>query len=142
MVDMPLNSIPPTSTVGGLQAKQAVAAGRCHASDHSPCPPAEKRLEDGEFLGGMTDVWQLPDLAAESVVDRVEVATTHFKGDYPESCTVEACLAPAAGRHEPRRGAGSSPLPEAGWWTVVERSRLGPHARHVFPVAGDRPATP
>lgn len=30
LVDMPLNSIPPTTTVGGLQAKQRAVSGRCY----------------------------------------------------------------------------------------------------------------
>src|SRR4030095_5165599 len=30
VVDMPLNSIPPTTTVRGLEAKRRAAAGRCH----------------------------------------------------------------------------------------------------------------
>ena len=30
LVDMPLNSVPPTTTVAGLDAKRAAAAGRCH----------------------------------------------------------------------------------------------------------------
>ena len=30
IVDMPLNSIPPTTTLRGLEAKRAAAAGRCH----------------------------------------------------------------------------------------------------------------
>jgi allantoinase len=30
LVDMPLNSIPPTTTVEGLEAKRRAAAGRCH----------------------------------------------------------------------------------------------------------------
>jgi allantoicase len=75
--------------------------------------------------------WAVVRLAAEAAVERVEVATTHFKGNHPESCEVEACSAPAAGRHE---------VPEEGWWTLVPRSRLGPHAGHAFPVAGDAEA--
>jgi allantoicase len=76
--------------------------------------------------------WVVVRLAAEAAIERVEVATTHFKGNHPESCEVEACSAPAAGRWA---------APAEGWWTVVPRSRLGPHARHVFPVAGGRPTT-
>jgi allantoicase len=76
--------------------------------------------------------WVVVRLAAEAVVERVEVATTHFKGNYPDSCVVEACLA---------RDAARQAVPEDGWWTVVGSSRLGPHARHVFRVAGERPAT-
>jgi allantoinase len=30
LVDMPLNSVPPTTTVGGLEAKRSAAAGQCH----------------------------------------------------------------------------------------------------------------
>src|SRR4029453_17716876 len=30
LVDMPLNSIPPTTTVGGLDEKRRAARGRCH----------------------------------------------------------------------------------------------------------------
>jgi allantoinase len=30
MVDMPLNSVPPTTTLGGLEAKRRAAAGKCH----------------------------------------------------------------------------------------------------------------
>ena len=30
LVDMPLNSVPPTTTVAGLEAKRAAATGRCH----------------------------------------------------------------------------------------------------------------
>jgi len=76
--------------------------------------------------------WVVVRLAAEAVVERVEVATTHFKGNHPESCTVEACLAPDGGRHQ---------APQTGWWTMVARSRLGPHATHAFPVAAEGPAT-
>jgi allantoicase len=76
--------------------------------------------------------WVVVRLAAEASIERVEVATTHFKGNYPESCEVEACSAPATGRQE---------TPPGGWWTAVPRSRLEPHATHAFPVAGGRAAT-
>jgi allantoicase len=73
--------------------------------------------------------WAVVRLAAEAVVDRVEVDTTHYKGNHPDSCTVEAGLAPDTG------------VPEAGWRTLVPSSRLGPHARHGFAVTGPEPAT-
>ncbi len=67
--------------------------------------------------------WALVRLAAEGVIERVEVATTHYQGNYPERCGVEACLEAEADRAQ---------VPEGGWWTVVPLSPLGPHARHVF----------
>jgi allantoicase len=71
--------------------------------------------------------WAVVRLAAEGVIERVEVATTHYRGNYPERCELEACLRPDADRAE---------APEDGWWTVVPSSRLGPHARHVFAAKG------
>jgi allantoicase len=67
--------------------------------------------------------WAVVRLAAEGTVERVEVATTHYKGNYPERCELEGCLEPGAGGFE---------VPEGRWWSLVPPSRLGPHARHVF----------
>jgi allantoinase len=52
MVDMPLNSLPPTTTVAGLEAKLAAAAGRCHV--------------DTGFWGGIVpgNLGELPGLVA------------------------------------------------------------------------------
>jgi allantoicase len=81
--------------------------------------------------------WTVVRLAAEGFIERVEVATTHYKGNYPDRCSVEACADPAAGLGDPGEH------PEGGWWTVVPPSRLGPHRQHVFgaPDGAGRPAT-
>jgi allantoicase len=81
--------------------------------------------------------WTVVRLAAEGRIERVEVATTHYKGNYPDRCSVEACSAPAAGPGDPVED------PEGGWWTVVPLGRLGPHRQHVFAAAegAGRPAT-
>jgi allantoicase len=77
--------------------------------------------------------WAVVRLAAEGAIERVEVSTTHYRGNYPERCELEACLRPDAARAE---------APEDGWWTVVPSSPLGPHARHVFAAQGpSRPAS-
>jgi allantoinase len=56
IVDMPLNSLPPTTTVAGLEAKLAAAAGRCHV--------------DTGFWGGIVpgNLDELPDLMAAGVL--------------------------------------------------------------------------
>jgi allantoinase len=56
VVDMPLNSLPPTTTVAGLEAKLAAAAGRCQV--------------DAAFWGGIVpgNLGQLPDLVAAGVL--------------------------------------------------------------------------
>lgn len=65
--------------------------------------------------------WSLVRLAAAGTIQRVEVDTTHFKGNAPGRCVLEACVGPRDAK------------PDAliGWRTVVE-SPLQPHTRHFF----------
>jgi allantoicase len=65
--------------------------------------------------------WSLVRLAAAGTLQRLEVDTTHFKGNAPGRCLVEACVAPRDAR----------PDALTGWRTVVE-SPLQPHTRHFF----------
>jgi len=65
--------------------------------------------------------WSLVRLAAAGTVQRIEVDTTHFKGNAPGRCLIEAC-------HAPRD---AKPDALTGWRTVVE-SPLQPHTRHFF----------
>lgn len=65
--------------------------------------------------------WALLKLGRPGKLVRVEVDTTHFKGNFPESCSLEGALAPD----------GSSQVPEA-WREVLPRTKLEAHATHVF----------
>jgi allantoicase len=76
--------------------------------------------------------WCVVRLGAEGTIERVELDTTHYKGNHPDRAGLEACHAPDAGVTE---------VPPDGWWTLVPASRLGPHARHAFAVDDPRPAT-
>jgi allantoicase len=80
--------------------------------------------------------WAIVRLAAEGIIERVEVATTHYKGNYPDRCSLEACSDPGA---LARRSAD----PKGDWWTVVPPTPLGPHRQHVLamPPQPARPAT-
>lgn len=70
--------------------------------------------------------WVIVRLAAPGDVSRVEVDTTNFKGNHPESISVEACDAPPGGD-----------LSQARWREIVGRVPLAPHARHPLPAAGE-----
>ena len=59
--------------------------------------------------------WCLIRLGASGIIRRAEVDTTHFKGNYPESCSIEACDANGAAQAE-----------------ILPRTRLQAHTRHVF----------
>lgn len=70
--------------------------------------------------------WLVLRLAAVAVLEHIEVDTNHFKGNYPESCSLEGHLA----------GNGSSldELPDAAavWKEMLPRTPLRPHRRHFF----------
>lgn len=69
--------------------------------------------------------WVVVRLATVGVVDHVEIDTTHFRGNHPAACAVDA-------RDDTGDGA---------WWPLLGRQRLGPHLRHRFAVDEPRPAT-
>lgn len=69
--------------------------------------------------------WAIVRLGAGGEIDRVEVDTSHFKGNAPESCSVEGCFVSSG---EPS-GFGPS---SAAWQDLLTRTPLQPHTRHVF----------
>lgn len=65
-------------------------------------------------------------LGAQGVVHLIDVETTHFKGNFPESCSVDACVMPGATTHYD--------LQRATWQTAVERTALRGDAHNVLQV--------
>jgi allantoicase len=63
--------------------------------------------------------WALVALAGEGIIERAEVDTTHFKGNAPESASLEV----AASADGP-------------WTPILARSKLQPHNRHFFDALG------
>jgi allantoicase len=55
-------------------------------------------------------------LAAEGIVRRIEVDTNHFKGNYPDTCSIEGTRAFASDE----------------WFEVLPRTKLQAHTRHLF----------
>ena len=85
--------------------------------------------------------WCIVRLGVPGIVRGVVVDTSHFKGNYPESCSLEACSAPAPSTLEdlearewqalvpvtPLRGDGPNLLPaEPGWRATHVRLRIFP----------------
>ena len=77
--------------------------------------------------------WIIVRLAARGAIGRIEVDTDHFKGNAPESCSVEVCDAPDLA---PERLSGG----DVRWITLLPRTPLQADARHRFDVSGE-PAT-
>jgi allantoicase len=78
--------------------------------------------------------WAVVRLGAAGRVERVEIDTAHFKGNYPESASLEGCFAPRATLGE---------LVDAAWEELLPRTKLRPHARHLLskPLAALGPFT-
>jgi allantoicase len=73
--------------------------------------------------------WCIVRLGLAGVVRAFVVDTTHFRGNYPESCSIEG--AAVGGHPDPERIAA-----DADWRELLPRSPLDGHARNVFPLAG------
>jgi allantoicase len=71
--------------------------------------------------------WCIVSLGARGVVRGVDVETTYFRGNFPESCAIEACTMPGAKTLDGFAG--------AVWRSVVDRSALRGDSHNVFDVA-------
>lgn len=67
--------------------------------------------------------WAIIRLGRSGFITRLEIDTNHFKGNYPDSASLEGCLAP---------GASLDALTSAPWVELLPRTPLGPHRRHFF----------
>jgi allantoicase len=75
--------------------------------------------------------WCVVRLGARGIVRRLIVDTTHFKGNHPPECSVDAVDAADAG----------IPDEAAPWGVLLARSPLAPDSKNEFTVAGGGPAT-
>ena len=69
--------------------------------------------------------WAIIKLGRRGQIHRVEVDTTHFKGNFPESCSLEAC--DAADLSAEKLTDLSTP-----WAAILPRTKLQAHTRHFF----------
>jgi allantoicase len=69
--------------------------------------------------------WVVLQLGAPGIVRRLEVDTSHFKGNFPESCSLEACYVESA-KHDAFVAS-----PHA-WKELAAHTKLKPDHRHVF----------
>lgn len=65
--------------------------------------------------------WCIVKLGTRGRITRVEVDTSHFKGNYPESCSIDV------GRADP-----DTSLESMAWQELLPNTKLQPHTRHTF----------
>jgi allantoicase len=96
------------------------------AKDNMIMPGRAKNMGDGwetRRRRGPGHDWAIVRLGATAVISRVEIDTNHFKGNYPDTASIEACLAPGATLEE---------LSSAPWVELLPRAKLRAHHRHFF----------
>jgi allantoicase len=69
--------------------------------------------------------WAVIRLGGRGEIHRVEVDTAYFRGNFPESCSLDACAAPY-------EFAGEAALAQLPWREILPRSPLRADATHVF----------
>jgi allantoicase len=69
--------------------------------------------------------WSIIKLGSPGQVHHLEIDTSHFKGNFPESCSLEACNA---------EGLDAESLTDISvpWVNVLARTKLQAHTRHYF----------
>ena len=89
-------------------------------------PGRAKNMGDGwetKRRRGPGHDWAIVRLGAPGTVTRIEIDTNHFKGNYPDSASIEGCLT---------RGASLDALGGAAWFDVLPQTKLRAHHRHLF----------
>jgi allantoicase len=67
--------------------------------------------------------WAIVRLGTMAAITKVEIDTNHFKGNYPESASLEGCAVPTTSLHD---------LASAQWHEILPRTPLKAHHRHLF----------
>ena len=96
-----------------------------------PVPREEygRRLGDRRRRGPGHD-WVILKLGMAGTIHRLEVDTAHFKGNFPDSCSLEACYAEGGKAETARLTSASNSA--ALWRQLLSRIPLKANHRHVF----------
>jgi allantoicase len=108
---------------GGL----VLAASDMHygAKDNIIMPGRAANMGDGwetKRRRGPGHDWLILRLGAPGRIRKVEIDTNHFKGNYPDSASIDACHAPAA----------LDNVLALDWTALLPQVKLRPHQRHFF----------
>jgi len=69
--------------------------------------------------------WIILKLGLPGTLRKIEVDTNHFKGNYPDMCSIDGCAAPGASTDD-------LTSPETRWDEILPQTKLEAHTRHFF----------
>ncbi|HEU4690647.1 MAG TPA: hypothetical protein VFS23_19900, partial [Vicinamibacterales bacterium] len=109
---------------GGL----VVAVSDVHygAKDNMLMPGRAKNMGDGwetKRRRGPGHDWSIVRLGTPGMLTKIEIDTNHYKGNYPDSASIEGCL---------QTNASVEALTSAEWSEVLPQTKLRAHTRHLF----------
>jgi allantoicase len=111
-------------TNGGL----VIGASDMHfgAKDNMIMPGRAANMGDGwetRRRRGPGYDWAIVRLGTTVTISKVEIDTNHFKGNYPDSASLEGCAVPSSSLQD---------LGSASWAVILPRTALEPHHRHFY----------
>lgn len=75
--------------------------------------------------------WSVLELGTTGSIHKIEVDTNHFKGNYPDSCSIEACRYPERNLDSDKL----TKLKNLEWVEILPQTKLKAHHRHFFDKA-------
>ncbi|MEP6822532.1 MAG: allantoicase [Chthoniobacterales bacterium] len=69
--------------------------------------------------------WIILKLGRAGTIQKIEVDTNHFKGNYPDRCSIEGCAAPDAATDD-------LTSEKTRWAEILPQTKLQAHTRHFF----------
>lgn len=80
--------------------------------------------------------WIVIKLGAPGVIEKIEVDTNHYKGNYPDTCSIEAAFIADEVSKDPE-----FLRSEHAWTEILPRTKLAAHTRHFFEKEIVKPAS-
>ena len=82
-------------------------------------------MAGGKRRRGPGHDWIILKLGRPGSLRKIEVDTNHFKGNYPDTCSIEGIAAPDASTEQ-------LTSPGARWTEILPKTKLQAHTRHFF----------
>ncbi|XP_071793743.1 allantoicase-like [Asterias amurensis] len=79
--------------------------------------------------------WAVFRLGHQGCIKRIEIDTNHFKGNYPDSCSIEGCIMSSANEkrcHAYRSGKTRGDFSDCMWTVILPPSKLSAHNQHFY----------
>lgn len=76
--------------------------------------------------------WVIIKLGHAGTIKRIEVDTNHFKGNYPDRCSLDVCYAPSSTATSASAEVDALTRADISWTEILPPTQLHPHRRHFF----------